>query len=200
VNKLLFKIVFTVLIMFNFSSAFAVKAKMTTAFNTALNAVVGNSANLQTTTILTYPAWKFLYTNSNLQFDAFGETNLELNGYISLSLLSEVNAGYGYKCVGFVKAVTDLGSGSTANWIRGNAVRSFNLPVRGDVIATFDSTGHYDFRHVAVVLSANSNYINVIDQNWQGTGANPVGRIIIHAIPFNGTGITDADSYNIVNR
>ncbi len=195
-NKFILKLFLTVAILFNLSIANATDASMTTAFNTALNNVVGDSNNLEIDTIQNYPAWRLLYNNSNSGISTFGTTDNGNYGYISLSADIDLAANFGYQCVGFVKAITNLGSTST--WIEGNQVSRFNLPNRGDVIATFDENGDYDFGHVAVVLSASNTHIYVIDQNWEGTGETPVGRVIIHAISFDGTGNADADNYSIV--
>ncbi|MDD2871649.1 MAG: BPSL0067 family protein [Candidatus Gracilibacteria bacterium] len=200
-NKTILKVILTAVMFFSFTNAYAVKAKMTTSFNNALNTAVGNSDNLLKVTIQGRDAWKFFYNDSNSQFDIFGVTEEDMGGIISLTSENEyINHNY-RQCVGFVKAVTDLGDGSTQNWIKGAAITAYNLPVRGDVIVTFNSNGKYDYRHVAIVLSASNTFIYVIDQNWEKTVSNPdTGRIIIHAIPFNGTGVGDADSYNIVEK
>lgn len=131
--------------------------------------------------------------------DSYGYINEENSDLISLAPSSEINAGYGYQCVGLVKAVGVNFSGSTSNWIRGANVAN-RTPNKGYVIATFDSNGNYDFGHVAVVLAVYSDCIIVIDQNWAGTGSNPVGQIYIHAIDFKGTGIANANNYYIVRN
>lgn len=183
------------LAVFGFNSAYATKAAMKTTFNAALNSVLANPDNILQTTINSSNAWKFWYNDSNSEFSAFGDTEEDSSGFISLAKHEEVLA-YGYQCVGFVKAVTNLNNTTTSQWIPGNTVTTTNLPVRGDVIAIFDGTGHYNYAgHVAVVLSANTSYVYVIDQNWD-LG---YGRVVIHTIPFNGTGNNRAGNYRIVN-
>ncbi len=112
---------------------------------------------------------------------------------------SEINAGYGYQCVGLVKAVGINFSGGTSTWVRGRNIVD-RTPRKGYVIATFDSNGNYDFGHVAIVLKAYDDHIVVIDQNWADTtaGQTPVGQIYIHSINFSGTGVSNASNYYIV--
>lgn len=198
--KNIFKALVVLSISFFSMQVFATeKASLDTDFNAALTRLVRHSYNLNQTVIQGRTAYRFWFTTeTDDEFDNFGTTDEDQYGFISVAPQAELNAGFGYQCVGFVKSATDLGSTST--WVEGDSVTSFNLPERGDVIATFDSNGDYDFGHVAIVLGTNANYVYVIDQNWEGTGANPVGRVIIHAIPFNGTGLGDADSYSIVEH
>jgi hypothetical protein len=47
------------------------KAKMKATFNTALNNIFKDKKNLENTTILTLPAWKLLYKNSDVQLSQF---------------------------------------------------------------------------------------------------------------------------------
>jgi hypothetical protein len=199
VNKILLNLVLSCMLFFNLSVANATLASMTSAFNTALNTVVGNSTNLQQTTMAGNPAWRFLYYNSNLQFSKFGTTlqysipNSNIS-YIGLTPQSEIS--YGYQCAGFIKATTNLAGKQTSKWNAiGGRVSIYNLPVRGNVIATF-TNGAYDGIHSAVVLSSTPTYVYVIDQNWEP------GRVLIHAIALNSTTsssrINSAVNYSIV--
>jgi len=141
------------------------------------------------------------FTNYTVtKFEKFGTIDEDqLSNLISLAPQSELNAGFGYQCVGLVKAVSHLGS--TRTWKDGGRITPNNLPRKWSIIATFDRNGNYDFGHTAIVLKATRNYIYVIDQNWFGAGANPVGDILIHAIKFTGRGgLTDAGRYSAIVR
>ncbi|MDP2090395.1 MAG: BPSL0067 family protein [Candidatus Gracilibacteria bacterium] len=174
------------------------KAKMKSTFNTALNKIFKDKNNLETVIIQNNLARKLLYKNSNEYIKQFGVTEKNDIGHISLT--NKVDYDYGYKnqCVGFVKAVTDLGTTST--WIKGEQVTDTKLPARGDVIATFGANGKYNNKHVAIVLSTSKTHIYVIDQNWEGTGNNSVGRIIVHALKFTGNGVNNVNNYYIVKK
>ena len=199
-NKSLLKFVFLISAIFTFSNVFATEANMTSAFNTALNTVVGDSSNLQSATIEGYPGWKFLYYDSNDEFSDFGRVQEDQYGYISLTAWSDISVGN--QCVGFVKATTNLSGHHTSTWHRGDSIGPYNLPSRGDVIAAFHGYNIYPQTgegHVAIVLSATPSYVYVIDQNWFGNALNDVGRVIIHIIRFNGEGDnTDASTYSKV--
>lgn len=173
-------------------NVYATQASMTTAFNTALNAVVGDQSNLDDDTIEGYDAWWLRYYYSYIEFNHLGEVE-ELGDYIGLTLDSEFKGGFYYQCVGFVKATTNLAGILTSNWNdNGGAVSASNLPSRGEVIATF-TNGEYNGGHTAVVLSATPTFIYVIDQNWFGGN-----KVIIHAIDFVGNGNYNAGNYSIV--
>jgi len=114
--------------------------------------------------------------------------------YVSVASQAEVDYAY-YQCVGFVKAVTNMGSryiSRTSNWVPLSRLSPNNLPPKYTPIATFkDTTGDGNANryvgHVAIFYSGNSEGIWVIDQNWSDTsgGYDPVGSIAFHFIPFN---------------
>ncbi|MDD2871645.1 MAG: BPSL0067 family protein [Candidatus Gracilibacteria bacterium] len=192
VNIKTLKTIVLLLAVFGFNSAYAYRAVMKTTFNAALNSVLSNPDNILQTTENGMNAWKFWYNDSNSEFSAFGDTYEDFDGYISLAKPTEVSAN-GYQCVGFVKEVTNLYNTSTGQWRPGNAVTTTNLPSRGDVIATFNGQSYSG--HVAIVLSATSSYVYVIDQNWDIGN----GRIYIHALKFSGTSVNNAGNYKLVN-
>jgi hypothetical protein len=157
------------------------------------------AGNLEVVIVQERRAWYFLYNHrTNAILDDFGVVEEGIDSYISLTSQIELNAGYGYQCVGFIKIATDLGATST--WRKGPSVSSQNPPRPGRVIATFNSAGRYNFGHVGLVLKSTPDYVYVLDQNWDGTGSNPVGRLLIHAIPFTGTGLGNAGSYSVVEH
>ena len=135
------------------------------------------------------------FTVNNL--NKYGSINEEDSGLISLSTDTEINSGYGYQCVGLVKAVGVNFNISTTKWKKGRNITK-RKPKKGYVIATFNSKDKYDYGHVAIVLKVYSDHIIVIDQNWDGTGTNPIGQIYIHSIDFKGKGINNANNYYIV--
>lgn len=180
------------------SNLFASNVKVETSFlDTIDNAYVNNSLQ-QLSNIENKAAYGLKYTTYTVnELENYGSINEESSDLISLAADSEINAGYGYQCVGLVKAVGINFSGGTSTWVRGRNIVD-RTPRKGYVIATFDSNGNYDFGHVAIVLATYDDHIIVIDQNWDGTGSNPVGQIYIHSIDFSGTGVSNATNYYIV--
>lgn len=173
------------------------------AFRTAFTSVVNDSNNLS----LAPNPWKGTYTyntqrilpNSNVvnALEVFGEVSQ--NSYIGLAPNSEVNK-FGYQCVGFIKSATGY-SGLTKDWSAvGSKISKTNRPKQWSVIATFDSSGHYDNTHTALVLGSNDYGLFVADQNWE-IKTNP-GKILLHFLPYNWTGSTykvnSASNYNVV--
>lgn len=191
---------FIVFVFFFSSVVFAGEARISNEFKNTMNYLDDNPDNVLEATINGATGWKFLYTSETSDvytgFGQFGQVDDLGSIYISLAPINEVNA-VGYQCVGFVKSASlDLRNTGTSQWMRGERVTSSVLPTSGTIIATFDSFGNYDHGHVAVYIAKIGNYIYVLDQNWDGTGSNPVGKIYLHAIPFSGNGgVNDANSY-----
>lgn len=177
------------------------EAMISNSFKTTINSLDNDPNNTDEVIINGATGWKWLYNSntasSSSGFAQFGQVEATNSSYISLSTSGELNNGYGYQCVGFVKAASDeLRWITTSNWIKGTRVSSNNLPSPGTIIATFGSDGKYDFGHAAIYINKIGNYIYVLDQNWDGTGQNPVGKIYLHAIAFTGNGgLSDANSY-----
>jgi hypothetical protein len=129
---------------------------------------------------------------------------------VSVASQEEVDYAY-YQCVGFVKAITDMGTtyqSRTANWDPLERLSPNNLPPQFTAIATFkDSTGDSKANlyvgHVAIFWGANSSGIWVIDQNWSDNtaGIDPVGSIAFHFIPFDEShkSITNPNTQNASN-
>jgi hypothetical protein len=165
-------------------SSYVEQAKVKYEFLQALAQVGKDSNNFETTTINGYTGHKFLYTQETVeQFGNFGEIQSEPNGYISLAKPGEIPR-FGYQCVGFVKAVSNLKYTSTGDWEVNLGITPFTMPNKGDIIATFLNNGDY-YGHVAIVISVHSDGVYVIDQNSDGTGDVPVGKVYIRKIIFD---------------
>jgi hypothetical protein len=147
---------------------------------------------------LTLPAWKLLYKNSDVQLSQFWVIEKDEWWYISLTNKTDYDYWFMKQCVGFVKAVTDLWATST--WKKWDSVTPFNLPIRGDVIATFNANWVYDYKHTAIVLSTSNTHLYVIDQNWEWKANNSVGKIIVHVLKFSWNGVNNANNYYIVEK
>lgn len=176
------------------------QAKVKYEFLKAIAEVGRDSNNFETTTINGNLGYKFLYTSeTEKKFSQFGSIQYEPGGYISLANTTEEEA-FGYQCVGFVKAVSNLKHTLTKEWIRDLDITPFTMPDKGHVIATFGSDDKYNHGHVAIVISVHSDGVYVIYQNTDGTGANPVGKVYIRKIIFDGPGYwtNDLNRYSTV--
>jgi len=106
---------------------------------------------------------------------------------------ANVDAQFGYQCVGFVKATMNTLLG-TKDWKGGEFISFQNKPSMYSIIAIFDpNDGEYkndvEQSHVAIYLTSDSDKITVVDQNHDGEFT-----LAVHTIPWNSTGVKRRDS------
>jgi len=99
--------------------------------------------------------------------------------------------GYGPQCVSFVQHVSN--AGYTGNWYKGNAISA--LTPKFSVVAVFnqdtwrgEKTGYSNTdgkSHTGIYVNQNDKGIYLLEQNFTGTGTNPVGKISVRLIPWD---------------
>jgi hypothetical protein len=103
------------------------------------------------------------------------------------------------QCVALVRA-TNPAIGSTAHWVRGDAVRGNASLQPGTAIATFAPSGHYanstdGSSHSTIYLGQNAHGVQVLDQ-WAGSPA------AVRTIPWSNPGAVAANTggaFHVVN-
>jgi len=83
---------------------------------------------------------------------------------------------------------------------------NMNFPVPF-VVATFyggeDSNGKKyggQWMHTGIVFQYDTNGVWILEQNWDGSGPNPVGRLAMRYMTYSGSYQNNADNYYVVHQ
>lgn len=124
---------------------------------------------------------------------------VDINDDNSLSIRQRWWSNDSTECVAFVQFASNLNWIQSSKWGKGAKVTKSNLPLRGTVLATFDSNGDYGADddkngHTVVTLSSDSTGVIVIDENYGNEG-----KVHIWKMRFDSNGFySNPSNYNVV--